>query len=78
MEVQEEHHFSAGTLRVLSKCGHLGGLPIPSFSKARSLVSARKVRCWVRENMKSFSPPGVERWVGGASSGRGLGMGARS
>lgn len=31
--------------QVPSKCGHLSGLPIPSLSKARSLVSAREVRC---------------------------------
>lgn len=63
VEVQEEHHFSADTLRVPSKCGHLGGLPVPSLLKARSLVSAGEARCWVQENTKSLCPPGVECWV---------------
>ena len=62
-EVQEERQFSAGTLRVPSKCGHLGGLPVPSLSKARSLGSAGEARCRVQGNMKPLCPPGVERWV---------------
>lgn len=62
-EVQEECQFSADTLRVPSKCGHLGGLPVPNLLKARSLGSAGEARRQVQGNTKPLCSPGVERWV---------------